>query len=95
MLSLQSLNCYVIRYLLDDEVDLGCVYQVGNDGWRLRCCAGEQSLALVSQLFRMLISLSIISIFSAVLSLMNRNVFLDSVLKVCCVSVADNAGKYY
>ncbi|WP_370686017.1 LysR substrate-binding domain-containing protein [Citrobacter freundii] len=31
-LSLQSLNCYVIRdALLSDEVDLGGVYRVGND----------------------------------------------------------------
>ncbi|ALR77731.1 LysR family transcriptional regulator [[Enterobacter] lignolyticus] len=48
-LSLQSLNCYVIRdALLNDEVDLGVFYRVGNDE-ALTCNAiGEQTLALVA-----------------------------------------------
>ena len=48
-LSLQSLNCYVIRdALLDDEVDLGVFYRVGNDEALEMLSLGEQSLALVA-----------------------------------------------
>ncbi|ERG01840.1 LysR family transcriptional regulator [Salmonella enterica subsp. enterica serovar Muenchen str. RKS4129] len=48
-LSLQSLNCYVIRdALLNDEVDLGVFYRVGNDDALTMQQLGEQSLALVA-----------------------------------------------
>lgn len=48
-LSLQSLNCYVIRdALLDDEVDLGVFYRVGNDDALTMQPLGEQSLVLVA-----------------------------------------------
>ncbi len=48
-LSLQSLNCYVIRdALLGDEVDLGVFYRVGNDDALKMLSLGEQSLALVA-----------------------------------------------
>ena len=47
-LSLQSLNCYVIRdALLSDEVDLGVFYRVGNDDALELMPLGDQSLALV------------------------------------------------
>lgn len=47
-LSLQSLNCYVIRdALLSDEVDLGG-YRVGNDDALELMPLGDQSLALVA-----------------------------------------------
>lgn len=83
-LSLQSLNCYVIRdALLNDEVDLGVFYRVGNDDaltmqqlgssrwrwWPLHC-------------YRMLILRSQISIFPVASSSMNRNVSSASCLKV-------------
>ncbi|WP_146671666.1 LysR family transcriptional regulator substrate-binding protein, partial [Salmonella enterica] len=48
-LSLQSLNCYVIRdALLNDEVDLGVFYRVGNDDALTMQQLGKQSLALVA-----------------------------------------------
>lgn len=48
-LSLQSLNCYVIRdALLADEVDLGVFYRVGNDNALTIESYGEQPLALVA-----------------------------------------------
>lgn len=48
-LSLQSLNCYVIRdALLDDEVDLGVFYRVGKDDALEMLPLGEQSLVLVA-----------------------------------------------
>ncbi len=48
-LSLQSLNCYVIRdALLGDEVDLGVFYRVGNDDALEMIPLGDQSLALVA-----------------------------------------------
>ena len=48
-LSLQSLNCYVIRdALLSDEVDLGGGYRVGNDDALELMPLGDQSLALVA-----------------------------------------------
>ena len=48
-LSLQSLNCYVIRdALLNDEADVGVFYRVGNDGALNRRELGEQSLVLVA-----------------------------------------------
>ncbi len=54
-LSLQSLNCYVIRdALLNDEVDLGVFYRVQvMMSTRSRCSNwGEQSLALVAFLLQ-------------------------------------------
>lgn len=48
-LSLQSLNCYVIRdALLNDEADVGVFYRVGNDDALNRRELGEQPLALVA-----------------------------------------------
>lgn len=48
-LSLQSLNCYVIRdALLNDEADVGVFYRVGNDDALNRRELGEQSLVLVA-----------------------------------------------
>lgn len=48
-LSLQSLNCYVIRdALLNDQVDLGIFYRVGNDDALTMQSMGDQSLALVA-----------------------------------------------
>lgn len=48
-LSLQSLNCYVIRdALLDDKVDLGVFYRVGNDRALTMQHFGEQPLVLVA-----------------------------------------------
>ncbi len=48
-LSLQSLNCYVIRdALLNDEADVGVFYRVGNDNALNRRELGEQSLVLVA-----------------------------------------------
>lgn len=48
-LSLQSLNCYVIRdALLSDEVDLGVFYRVGNDDALEMIPLGDQSLVLVA-----------------------------------------------
>lgn len=48
-LSLQSLNCYVIRdALLDDKVDLGVFYRVGNDQALTMRHFGEQPLVLVA-----------------------------------------------
>jgi DNA-binding transcriptional LysR family regulator len=48
-LSLQSLNCYVIRdALLSDDVDLGVFYRVGNDDALEMLPLGEQSLVLVA-----------------------------------------------
>lgn len=75
-LSLQSLNCYVIRdALLNDEVDLGVFYRVGNDDALTMQQLGEQSL-------RMLILRSQISISPVASSSMNRNVSSASCLKV-------------
>ena len=48
-LSLQSLNCYVIRdALLSDDVDLGVFYRVGNDDALEMLPLGEQALVLVA-----------------------------------------------
>lgn len=48
-LSLQSLNCYVIRdALLADEADLGVFYRVGNDEALHMETFGEQPLVLVA-----------------------------------------------
>lgn len=48
-LSLQSLNCYVIRdALLADEADLGVFYRVGNDDALHMTSFGEQELVLVA-----------------------------------------------
>ncbi|WP_145534466.1 LysR family transcriptional regulator [Yersinia alsatica] len=48
-LSLQSLNCYVIRdALLADEADLGVFYRVGNDDALHMTNFGEQELVLVA-----------------------------------------------
>ncbi|MCC7883857.1 LysR family transcriptional regulator, partial [Escherichia coli] len=48
-LSLQSLNCYVIRdALLNDEADVGVFYRVGNDDALNRRELGEQPLVLVA-----------------------------------------------
>lgn len=48
-LSLQSLNCYVIRdALLDDKVDLGVFYRVGNDQALTMRYFGDQPLVLVA-----------------------------------------------
>lgn len=48
-LSLQSLNCYVIRdALLADEADLGIFYRVGNDAALQMESFGEQPLVLVA-----------------------------------------------
>ncbi|PXW46017.1 DNA-binding transcriptional LysR family regulator [Klebsiella oxytoca] len=48
-LSLQSLNCYSIRdALLDDDVDLGVFYRVGNDEALKIHHFGEQQLVLVA-----------------------------------------------
>ncbi|WP_145508835.1 LysR family transcriptional regulator [Yersinia alsatica] len=48
-LSLQSLNCYVIRdALLADEADLGVFYRVGNDDTLHMTNFGEQELVLVA-----------------------------------------------
>ncbi|MBB1201939.1 LysR family transcriptional regulator [Enterobacteriaceae bacterium 89] len=48
-LSLQSLNCYLIRdALLDDAVDLGVFYRVGNDTALNMQTIGEQQLMLVA-----------------------------------------------
>lgn len=48
-LSLQSLNCYVIRdALLEGEVDLGVFYRVGNDEALTSIRMGEQPLVLVA-----------------------------------------------
>lgn len=48
-LSLQSLNCYVIRdALLNDEADVGVFYRVGNDDALNRRELGEQLLVLVA-----------------------------------------------
>ncbi len=48
-LSLQSLNCYVIRdALLNDEADVGVFYRVGNDDVLNRRELGEQPLVLVA-----------------------------------------------
>ncbi|CNH97829.1 MULTISPECIES: LysR family transcriptional regulator [Yersinia] len=48
-LSLQSLNCYVIRdALLADEADLGVFYRVGNDDALHMTSFGKQDLVLVA-----------------------------------------------
>lgn len=48
-LSLQSLNCYVIRdALLNDSADLGVFYRVGNDDALTMTSFGQQSLTLVA-----------------------------------------------
>ena len=48
-LSLQSLNCYVIRdALLNDSADLGVFYRVGNDDALTMKSFGQQSLTLVA-----------------------------------------------
>ncbi|EOF4707437.1 substrate-binding domain-containing protein, partial [Klebsiella oxytoca] len=48
-LSLQSLNCYSIRdALLDDDVDLGVFYRVGNDEALKIHYFGDQQLVLVA-----------------------------------------------
>ncbi|MFZ4832249.1 LysR family transcriptional regulator [Rouxiella sp. Mn2063] len=48
-LSLQSLNCYIIRdALLSDRVDLGVFYRVGNDDALAMQSYGEQELVLVA-----------------------------------------------
>jgi len=48
-LSLQSLNCYIIRdALLSDQVDLGVFYRVGNDDALAMQSYGEQELVLVA-----------------------------------------------
>lgn len=49
MLSLQSLNCYIIRdCLLANEMDLGIFYRVGNDASLVLENYGEHPLALVA-----------------------------------------------
>lgn len=81
-LSLQSLNCYVIRdALLNDEVDLGVFYRVGNDDALTMQQLGEQSLALVASPL-LQDARSQISISPVASSSMNRNVFSASCLKV-------------
>ncbi|WP_163773830.1 LysR family transcriptional regulator substrate-binding protein, partial [Proteus mirabilis] len=48
-LSLQSLNCYVIRdALLNDSADLGVFYRVGNDDALTMTSFGQQPLTLVA-----------------------------------------------
>lgn len=83
-LSLQSLNCYVIRdALLNDEVDLGVFYRVGNDDALTMQQLGEQPLALVaSPLLQNADFTQPDQHIPAASSSMNRNVSSASYLKV-------------
>lgn len=87
-LSLQSLNCYVIRdALLNDEADVGVFYRVGNDDALNRRELGEQSLVLVlRRILKMSILLSREDITPVALLLTNRNASSARYLKARCVS---------
>lgn len=87
-LSLQSLNCYVIRdALLNDEADVGVFYRVGNDDALNRRELGEQSLVLVAS--PQIADVDLLSredITPVALLSTNRNVSSGRYLRARCVS---------
>ena len=86
-LSLQSLNCYVIRdALLNDEADVGVFYRVGNDDALNRRELGEQPLALVHRKLQMSILLSREDITPVALLSTNHNVSSGRYLRARCAS---------
>ncbi|MFO6426386.1 substrate-binding domain-containing protein [Escherichia coli] len=96
-LSLQSLNCYVIRdALLNDEADVGVFYRVGNDDALNRRELGEQSLVLVASPqiadvdFTEPEDITPVALLST-----NRNVSSGRYLRARCVKPADHGGKHH
>lgn len=87
-LSLQSLNCYVIRdALLNDEADVGVFYRVGNDDALNRRELGEQPLAWwLHRKLQMSILLSREDITPVALLSTNHNVSSGRYLRARCAS---------
>lgn len=87
-LSLQSLNCYVIRdALLNDEADVGVFYRVGNDNALNRQELGNNRWCWwLHRKLQMSILLSREDITPVVLLSMNRNVSSARYLRARCAS---------